>query len=638
MDEPRLALGVCYYPEHWPSGRWEDYAAQMRRLGLAYARVGEFAWSRIEPEPGRFDWSWLDDAIETLAREGIRVVLCTPTAAPPAWLVRAYPEILPWDAQGRARDHGARRHYDFASPVYRAHSRRITRAIAGRYGEHPSVAGWQTDNEFSVRSYSPAMLESFRDWLADTYDEIDALNDAWGTVFWSQEYRDFDEITLPNLTVEDEPNPSHVLDYYRCFSELVATFQEEQVAILHELSPGRWVTHNFMRLHDEFDHFRAAACLDFASWDNYPTGGVELSRLPDDDRRRWARTGHPDLIAVNHDLYRGLTGGRPFWVMEQQAGQINWARTNPLPAAGAVQLWTVQAWAHGADTVSYFRWRAATMAQEMMHSGLLRHDGSLDRGGDEVAALDLAAFPSGPVAAPVVLLHDYESLWVYDLQRHNQSASYWEQFLLFYSALRSLGVDVDIRHPDSDLTGYRLVVAPALQLMSDQRARDLTALAGRARLVFGPRTGCRTPSGRIHDDGQPGPLAALLGLRLLNFDGIPDGEVVHVGGYEARIWAESYRLIGGVASMSYADGPLEGQPAVVAHRTATTIGAWSAPLITDVLERELREAGITTTRLPEGVRLSRRGNLLVTCNFNQQPTTLADGSTLTPVSWTTRPG
>jgi beta-galactosidase len=183
MDEGHLALGVCFYPEHWPAGRWESYASQMRRLGLTYVRIGEFAWSRIEPEPGRFAWEWLDDAVEVLAREGLRIVLCTPTAAPPAWLVRAHPEILPWDSQGRTRDHGARRHYDFASPAYSQHSRRITRAIAGRYGEHPAVVGWQTDNEFSVRSYSPVMLAAFQEWLRERYGHIDALNDAWGAVF-----------------------------------------------------------------------------------------------------------------------------------------------------------------------------------------------------------------------------------------------------------------------------------------------------------------------------------------------------------------------------------------------------------------------------------------------------------------------
>jgi beta-galactosidase len=627
-----LALGVCYYPEHWPRDRWEPYARLMRELGLTYVRIAEFAWSRIEPREGGFDWGWLDNAIATLAAEGLQVVLCTPTAAPPAWLVRKHPDILPWDAEGRRRDHGSRRHYDASSPIYRAHSRRITRAVAERYGQHPAVVGWQTDNELSEhQSYSPVALSAFREWLGERYPEIEALNEAWGAVFWSQDYGDFAEITLPNLTIEG-PNPSHVLDFYRFASEQLVSFHEEQVAILRECSPGRWVTHNFMRLQPDFDHYRVAECLDFVSWDNYPTGGVELSDLPDDERRRWARTGHPDLIAVNHDLYRGLIPGKPFWIMEQQAGQINWAMTNPIPADGAVTLWTTQAWAHGANVVSYFRWRAATVAQELMHSGLLRHDETLDRGGEEIAALETAPLLNEPISTPVVMLHDYESLWAYDIQPHNHRASYWGQFMLFYSALRSLGVDVDIRHPESDLSGYRIIVAPAIQLMSEQRAAHLATYAASAELVCGPRTAYRTPSSRVHEDGQPGPLRDLLGLALLNFDGIPDGETVDVGVHQATIWAESYRPTTGTATHSYDSGPLAGQAAVVRNGPATTIGAWSASLIVEVLEDALRRSGIATQRLPDGVRVSRRGQHCVWMNFNREPVSVDGGPRVAGVS------
>ncbi len=631
-DRAHLALGVCYYPEHWPRDRWEAYARQMHDLGLTYVRIAEFAWSRIEPREGNFEWAWLDDAIETLAAEGLDVVLCTPTAAPPAWLARKHPDILAWNADGQQLDHGSRRHYDFSSPIYRSHSKRITQAIAERYGKHPAVVGWQTDNELSEhQSYSPTAQAAFREWLGERYPEVDALNAAWGAVFWSQEYGDFDEITLPNLTVEG-PNPSHVLDFYRFASDQLVGFQEEQVAILRELSPGRWITHNFMRFQPDFDHYRAAECLDFVSWDNYPTGGVELSDLPDEEKARWARTGHPDLISVNHDLYRGLKGGRPFWIMEQQCGQINWATTNPLPASGAVALWTIQAWAHGADVVAYFRWRAATVAQELMHSGLLRHDETLDRGGEEIAALDLGEYPNEPIATPVVVLHDYESLWAYDIQPHNQRASYWGQFMLFYSALRALGVDVDIRHPDSDLSGYRVIVAPALQLMSDTRANHLSSYAPTAEMIFGPRTAYRTHTGRVHEDGQPGPLRELLGLSLLNVDGIPDGTHVSVGDHQATIWAESYRATAGTATHRYTDGPLSGQAAVIRNRSVTSVGAWSASLISHILETALEHAGIETRPLPGGVRITRRGGNIIWLNFNNEAVSINGGPRVSGVS------
>ena len=639
LIDPRdtFALGVCFYPEHWPRERWQPYARQMRELGIGYVRIAEFAWAKMEPRAGQFDWTWLDDAIEVLAGEGLKVILCTPTATPPAWLIHAHPEILPVDIDGHVRNFGSRRHYEPASDIYRAESRRITTAIAARYGEHPAVAGWQTDNELgdheTARSWGEVSHRGFQAWLQERYETLDALNQAWGAVFWSQAYSAWEEIGLPH-NQPASPNPSHLLDFYRYRSEVIVRFQEEQVAILRKLSPGRWVTHNFMRFFDEFDHYQAAACLDFATWDSYPTGGVELSWLSDAEKARWARTGHPDLISFSHDCYRGLWGeNRGPWVMEQQAGQINWAPYNPLPARGAVALWTAQGYAHGCDVISYFRWRAATVAQELMHSGLLRHDETLDRGGEEIAALELPGRPNAPVQPRVVLLHDYESLWVYDAQPHSQDASYWRQLMLFYTALRELGVDVDVRHPDHDLAGYDLIVAPAIQLMGAGRARHLAVAAREALLLCGPRTAYRTPTGRVHEDGQPGPLTDLLGCKLKNVDSMRPGLICHVGSHPVEIWAESYAPRGGDALHTYSDGPMAGEAAVVRHGNAVTLGAWSPSLIREVLAGLLTERGIPHELLPEGVRVGRRGGLTTWMNFNQAPVTLPDGKLLGPVSF-----
>jgi beta-galactosidase len=348
---------------------------------------------------------------------------------------------------------------------------------------------------------------------------------------------------------------------------------------------------------------------------------------------RWARTGHPDLISWNHDLYRGLKGQRAFWVMEQGVGQVNWAPPNALPAAGAAALWTAQAYAHGASCVSYFRWRAATMAQELMHSGLLRHDETLDRGGEEIAGLEIGGRPNADVPARVALLHDYESQWIYETQPHSQNASYLRQAMLFYGALRSLGVDVDIRHPDADLSGYDVIVAPALQLMGEERARHLANYASESRLVFGPRTAYRTPTGRVHEDGQPGPLRGLVGHRLLNFDGMRPGLTAHAGGRVVETWAESYEPAGAETLVTYDDGPLAGQAAMIRNGNAYSIGAWSPALIQSLLARVLNDAGIATVALPEGVRVSRRGGVEIWMNFNQEPATMPDGSVLAPVSF-----
>jgi len=421
-----MRLGVCYYPEHWPEAMWKDDAARMKALGIDQVRIAEFAWSRIEPAPGEFDWGWLDRAIDTLAAEGLKVVMCTPTATPPKWLIDRHPDILPVGADGQTRGFGSRRHYDFSSPTYFEASKAICEAIASRYGQHPAVAYWQTDNEYgchqTVVSYSPAALTRFRAWLKARYGNIDTLNRAWGTVFWSMEYRSFEEIDAPIGTVT-EAHPSHRLDYRRFASDEVKRYNHMQVEIIRKHSPGRPIAHNFMQLFTEFDHYKVADDLDVASWDSYPLGALEEQWYEPEIKAKFLRTGHPDFASFNHDLYRGMSK-LPFWVMEQQPGPVNWAKWNPAPLPGMVRLWSWEAFAHGAGCVSYFRWRQAPFAQEQMHAGLHTPDNRLDIGGGEAqrvaqeirAVVAADADAAGAVRTPVALVFDYEAKWLFEVQ------------------------------------------------------------------------------------------------------------------------------------------------------------------------------------------------------------------------------
>lgn len=612
-------LGVCYYPEHWPEERWEEDFKAMRALGIRYVRLGEFAWSDLEPSPGAFRWGWLDKVLDLAQGEGLAVVLGTPTATPPKWLVDRYPEILPVDREGRRRNFGGRRHYCFSSPAYREETARIVALLAERYGRHPAVVGFQVDNEFgchgTVRCYCPSCREAFQGWLRAKYGTIDALNAAWGTAFWSQTYRDFAEVELPHLTVA-EANPSHLLDYYRFASDQVRAYSRLQVNLLRSNAPGRFITHNFMGFFTDLDPFALAEDLDFAAWDSYPLGFTDLMPLSLEEKVRWARTGHPDVAAFHHDLYRGVGRGR-FWVMEQQPGPVNWAPHNPSPAPGMVRLWTWEALAHGAEVISYFRWRQVPFAQEQMHAGLNRPDFQPDVGFLEAKRVAEELFPLPPVGrAPVALLYDPEAAWVFEIQPQGAEWNYLTLVFSFYSVLRRLGLDVDILKPGADLGGYGLVMVPSLPIV---RRETLEALARADGLVlFGPRSGSKTENFRIPPELPPGALQTFLPLKVVRVESLPPGlleEAEGAWGHFAlgvwREWVETHLP----PLLRFRDG----MGALFRQGRYLYLAAWpSLELLFALCQALAEEVGLRTRHLPEGLRLRRRGQVVFALNYGPE--------------------
>lgn len=614
-----MNLGVCYYPEHWPRERWAEDARRMKELGLRYVRIGEFSWSRLEPNPGQLEWEWLDAALQTLGGAGLEVVLGTPTATPPKWLIDQHPEILALDKEGRPRGFGSRRHYSFSSPVYWEHSQRIVEAMASRYGQHPAVAGWQTDNEYgchdTVRSYAPADRSAFQNWLAQKYGDIKVLNQAWGNVFWSMEYRSFAEVELPNLTVT-EANPSQWLDYHRFASDQVVAYNQMQVQILRAHSPGRFITHNFMGFVLDFDHFKLTQDLDLASWDSYPLGFTDQSNLPEEVKLRYARTGHPDIAAFHHDLYRGVGRGR-WWVMEQQPGPVNWAAHNPSPAAGVVRLWTWEALAHGAETVSYFRWRQFPQAQEQMHAGLNRPD----------FAPDVAYFEAKQVAeeipkvrqalqasqqADVALVFDYQADWLFKTQPQGQEFSYVELVFQFYSSLRQLGLNIDFVPPGASLQGYKMAVVPSLPMVSPAALEAFQNFEG--QLLLGPRSGSKTEHLGIPANLPPGPLQALLPLKVVRVESLrpamKEKLVWSNRQYTASLWKEWVE-----SELSPVGRFNDDRGAIYAHQNRHYLACWPSPeLLMSYLEYLALVAGVPINRLPEGLRIRRNGNLMFAFN------------------------
>ena len=620
-------LGTCYYPEHWPEEMWARDAVHMVDLGLSWVRMGEFAWSVIEPEPGRIELDWLERAIDACGRAGLKVVLGTPTACPPKWLVDRMPDMLPVDIHGRTRGHGSRRHYDFSHLGYRTECERIVRIVAERLGRNPHVQMWQTDNEYAchdtVISWSDAARNGFRRWLAARYGTIDALNEAWGTVFWSMRYRSFAEVELPNPTVT-EPNPAHRMDFRRYASDQVVAFDAVQREIIREHSPGRPVSHNYMGRELAFDHFALGEGLDVATWDSYPLGFLldRSDRVPE-FQGRFMRAGDPDFQAMHHDLYRAVGRGR-WWVMEQQPGPVNWAPYNPIPAPGMVRVWTWEAIAHGAECVSYFRWRQFPKAQEQMHAGLLRPDSveaegycEAERVGREIAALG-DRLDTEPTPAPIAIVFDYASSWAWQTQPQGASFDYFRLVFEQYRALRRAGLDVDFLPASTDnWSAYRAVLVPGLFAWTDTARSAMRGFNG--TVLMGPRTGSKTEHFAIPERLPPD---GAMPLTVERVESLPPGHgIACEGGGAFEHWAEQVAIGDGETLIERRDG----KPALVHEGSKLYLAGWpDETLLRRTIGMVLERSALRPLDLPDAVRVRTRGNLRIVTNYGEESVALGE--------------
>ncbi|MGJ8692632.1 MAG: beta-galactosidase [Thalassotalea sp.] len=628
-------LGICYYPEHWPESMWAQDAKEMYELGLRYVRIAEFAWSRIEPVEGQYDFEWLDRAISTLAAAGLEVIMCTPTATPPKWLIDKYPSILPVDVNtGHVRGFGSRRHYDFSSPDYQRKAIEISEIIAKRYGNHQNICGWQTDNELAchdtTHSGSASAKQAFQQWCQQRYDNIDALNSAWGNVFWSMEYQNFEQIELPILAVT-ETNPSHQLAYRRFSSDQVINFHNKMIDVIRQNSPDKFITHNFIPMADtQTDNFALAENLDFVSYDNYPLGRSDLffSDLPAEEFKPYMRTGHPDFASYAFDQSRGLSKDN-FWVMEQQPGPVNWAFHNPRPEKGMVKLWSWQAFAHGAECVCYFRWRQAPFAQEQMHAGIKRNDNSKSQAWYEIsevrdvlAKIDFST--KAPITAKVAIVTGTLNQWVTEIEVQGINYNHQQVEFSYYSALRQLGLAVDFISIDSDLAQYDMIIAPCLPIVDD--AFIDKCKQAKAQLVFGPRSGSKTDEFWLAPTLGPGLIQALIPIKVISTETIRStcGEKLHLQDkvFESNRWREELWLDEGVSTVaSYHDNT----PAVVSYKNITYISTLTCDAFLIALFKQLADdLGLKTLALPKDVRMMQRDNIVFMMNYSGEVKKLPD--------------
>lgn len=541
-------IGVDYYPEHWPEERWETDAKLMKKAGFNVVRLAEFAWARMEPAEGRYEFNWLDRAIAILGRHGIAVVLGTPTASIPPWVARKYPEAVSSGKDGLKSVYGIRQNVCFSSGSFNRLSERITLAMAEHYADNPHVIGWQTDNEFAGGlCHCDLCGRAFQDWLRAKYQTLEELNRAWGTHFWNHIYGDWAEI--PISVRADFDNPSLYLDWKRFCSDNVVRFQHEQVKILRQCCPKQFITHNLMGLAQSVNYFDLARDLDFVAWDNYPVRGAPNLPVNND-------------CALAADIMRGV-GRKNFWIMETSAGPLGWGVMQRNLRPGELRKVALHQVAHGADGIVWFRWRTCTAGREQYWHGLLGHDGKAGRRYDEAAATAKELHRLWPLLAGttvktgVAIVYDYDTLWAFEAQpAYEANKRYADALLRFHVPLQSLGVNADIVGVDADFSAYRVIIAPHLYVLPEKHAKRLEAFvrAGGV-LVTDVRTGVKDATGLIPMETPPCALRAVLGIEIPEYEAI----------------AADYPLHG--------KGPLEGD------WTATGFADWIVPRKARVLAR-----------------------------------------------------
>jgi beta-galactosidase len=619
---PPLGLGTAWYPEQWPQSRWEADLSLMETAHINVVRVAEFAWSRLEPREGIFEFDWLDSAIAQAARHHIRVVVGTPSAAPPAWLTSKYRDVLRVNQDGRPDEHGERQQFSFTSRRYRVLARRIAEKLAIRYGHNPDVIGWQIDNEIGSLSFDQETRDQFHLWLQHRYGNIAALNEHWTTAYWSQTYDNFAEVPMHSKN----ENPGLLLDWKRFVTDTWASYIDNQVeAIRQHTERGQFITTNTMGWSSLFDHYVVHRSLDIAAWDEYAPISYE-----------WLG------YARQHDLVRGYKR-QNFWVMETQPGFVDWAPINRPLDPGQVREIAWQAVGHGADAVLYWQWRSALNGQEQYHGTLVGADGTpvpvfeeVQKIGTEFArAADLL---SGTTPhSRVAMLQSYESLWAIEFQRHHSNFDTIAEFDAFYRPLARSAQSIDVVSIDAPLQGYALVVAPALNVVSETAAELLADYVHNGgHLVLGPRSGMKDPYNALWPQRQPGPLAALLGARVEQFYALDQPIAVsgEVGIGRAQIWAETLEGLSPDVRvwMTYAEGRgwTGGKPAAITREVGkgsiTYIGAWLEPsLMQKVTERLLKQAGVEPIipGLPSDVEVCERSakgkRVWIVINHGQKP-------------------
>jgi len=582
-----MYFGVDYYPEHWvypyagspenPEGRWEKDIGMMIAAGVNVVRMGEFAWGLYEPEEGKYNFEWMRRAMDLFGKAGIKVVLGTPTAAPPIWLAKKHPEILPIDERGLRKHEGTRRAYCLNNDTFWEYSQKIVRALAEALGKHPQLIAWQIDNGLGGHSTEASFNhETERDWhawLKAKYETIQRLNDLMGLRFWGQTVARFEDVPVPRVAPTVH-NPALLVDWMRFSSDTIIAYARMQANLLREITPGVPTTQNLRALTRNFDHFDMAEVIDFVSLDSNAAIRARSAEL----------ASEIDIMrSLKKANIRTPDGEDGFWVIEQKAGHVDWQDVNSAVRPGVVRLFTYQLIARGATGVLFFLWRQPRVGSEQFYGGVLTHDGrgenraylEIKQIGHELKQL-APALKGTKVEAQACILFSHENDWdlKFNLQL-NRHFNLREHIQLFYNALHDRNIAVDFARPTEDLSKYKIVVAPSLHLLAGGEA-DLLKLyvQNGGTLVATCNTGLVDEHHIAPDTGFPHDLTDLFGLEVLEFDPLPPGEdnhLTHKGLFTAthlhpaRLWCDIIEPKGCQVLCTFAKDFYAGRPAVTTN-------------------------------------------------------------------------
>ncbi|WP_291125849.1 beta-galactosidase [Flavobacterium sp. UBA6031] len=641
-EKDLITTGIYYYPEHWNENQWERDIKKISDMGFEFVHIAEFAWFKMEPEEGKYDFAWLDKVVDLCAKYHLKVVMCTPSATTPTWMRINYPETFIMDSHYIRAENGTRGLESIVNAKYRLFVDKIVTEMAKRYGQNKNVTGWQIDNEPpAISDYSPASQEAFRQWLKNKYKTIDALNNAWGAAFWSQWFNNFDQVIIPNTTLVGwwGNNPHALLDFKRYMADTQAEFLDFQAGILRNfISKNQYITTNYTAVCTGSDPRRTKK-LDFAAYTAYPNGGT------DNIGNQGFRLGNSKVILFAAEYYKSVGGVSG--VMEIQPGPVNWGGYNPLLLPGTVRMWLYHTFAAGGKLACSYRFRQILYSSEQYHAGIILTDGvTPSPGGEEYMQFmkeikDLrkqykpnAKMPEKLAARSTAIVWNLENFWTIDRQKQTFQWDAWNYPLKFLELGKSLGAPVDVVPETADLSKYKIVIVPAYEMVDSalvKKWNDYVAQGG--QLIVTCRTATKDRTGHFWEGEIAAPISGLIGAHVKATDmlsGYAKGDIsMKSTHYNWNNWADLLVPDKNTEVLaSYDNQFYKGKAAVVKHKigkgAVTYIGVDTddSNLEKDILHNTYVESGATTEDYPQGIYVYWRDGFYIAVNYSSDNYTM----------------